>query len=181
MFIKTPKFTYYNSYRLADKKLVHSLNKKKLFSFLSLNYFFKMNSDPLDFNFESIQPPTHNEDDGGMEGVLEALLELHQLEARENTFKNYERDHTTINKAISLNERLQKQVLLQIEFIDKQLDSNAKTMVISYIYILCVCVYLQCENRQRLDILPMLRIDLVKDFIFIDRTIPKSIISIIVN
>lgn len=69
------------------------------------------------------------EDEEDMAGVLKALLELHQLDTHEDTLDSYDHDRTTINRAITLNEKLQRQVNIQIALIDSKLQSNAKTTV----------------------------------------------------
>lgn len=68
------------------------------------------------------------DDEEDMAGVLRALLELHQLDIRNNSLASYDNDRATIERAIELNEKLQQQVNIQIALIDSKLHSNAKTM-----------------------------------------------------
>lgn len=74
--------------------------------------------------------------DGDLQGVLDALIELHQLDADKAKIENFEHDYASIVEAISLNQAMQQKVIGQIEFIDQLLLKN-ETTTVSYLLRVC--------------------------------------------
>lgn len=81
---------------------------------------------PLENNEEDLLPL---ETDGDLQGVLDALIELHQLDSETNQIEQFQQDHNSIVQAISLNKTMQKKVQAHIAFIDQLLAKNNTAIV----------------------------------------------------
>ena len=97
------------------------------------------------------------EEDEDMLGVIEALLQAHHQDTQQHTKRAYTQDQAVIGRAISLNEKLQHQVTLQIAFIDKQLELNKKLMVkgtLSFVFMNVVLkhLYVFFIERSQVDV-----------------------------
>ncbi|KAG2211212.1 hypothetical protein INT47_006331 [Mucor saturninus] len=69
------------------------------------------------------------EADGDLQGVLDALIELHQLDSEETHAERFQKDYNSITHALSLNKTMQKKVQENIEFIDQLLAKNDTAIV----------------------------------------------------
>lgn len=74
----------------------------------------------------------NNEEPEDMQEVLDALLDLHDLQNFGPA--HFETDYLTILKAINLNDELQNKAEDQIRFVEEQLETNARLMVKSKRY-----------------------------------------------
>ncbi|KAI7899860.1 uncharacterized protein BX663DRAFT_519740 [Cokeromyces recurvatus] len=82
--------------------------------------------DHLSYPTFSNYTPTERQDD--LHDVLNALLELHELENK-NEYEQFSINQQSIIKAINLNAKIQKEVERQIQIIDDQLSINEELML----------------------------------------------------
>lgn len=93
----------------------------------------QFNIDTSHFDNGLLYPGDQDED---LQGVLDALIELHQLDADKAKIENFEYDYASIVEAINLNQAMQQKVISQIEFIDQLLLKN-ETTTVSYLLPVC--------------------------------------------